>query len=79
VAECKNHSQWYLGGDFVWCEKCGAVHRVIAVDDLNKEVTLIGDWVKPQKGLSQLKFRQLTQVDIMPDMGCVIPMSKLLN
>lgn len=78
MAECK-HTQWYLGGEFVWCSKCGAIHRAIEVIPGEKEATLVGEWVLPHKGLTQREFQVKVQLDQLPDMGTIVPMSKLLN
>jgi hypothetical protein len=83
MTDCKHENRLYLGGNFVWCLTCGALHRVIDVSDNGDESTLIGDWVHPGQEMSVEKVIAITQMSFAPEMEQafenVIPMSKLLN
>ena len=83
MPECTHESRLYLGGNFVWCLNCGALHRVIDVNENGDESTLIGDWVYPSKGMTVEKVIGITQMSFAPELEPgfenVIPMSQLLN
>ena len=63
VKPCKEHTRIYLGGEFVWCKCCGAIHRVENVNEENDTSDDVGEWVVPNKDLNKEKFLKLVAIE----------------